>query len=272
MQIPHTVVVEPQEEQLYRDSFAANGSKYATIKVLPFSNLGEGSIPARNWVFDDAVKTGKERHWILDDNLHCFQRLHRGEKQVLWTGAGFCALEDFCDRYSNVALAGPEYISFAAADQTKVPYRLNTRIYSCTLIQNDIKDPKGVPYRWRGRYNEDTDLSIRVLKDGWCTVLSLAFLVDKTTTMRTKGGNTTELYGGDGKARTVGDSNTEGRRLMAESLHEQHPEHATVVTRFGREHHKVNYRPFAGNALKKVSPEISETVQDYGLRQTKDFA
>jgi len=28
------------------------------------------------------------------------------------------------------------------------------------LIRNDI------PYRWRAKYNEDTDLSLRVLKDG----------------------------------------------------------------------------------------------------------
>ena len=68
------------------------------------------------------------------------------------------------------------------------PYYPNTRIYSCMLIKNDI------PYRWRGRYNEDTDLSIRVLKDGWCTILFNAFLADKSQTMTMKGGNTEDLY------------------------------------------------------------------------------
>lgn len=32
------------------------------------------------------------------------------------------------------------------------------RAFPCILIQNDI------PFRWRGRYNEDTDLSLRALK------------------------------------------------------------------------------------------------------------
>lgn len=263
MQIPHTVVVEPQELSKYQDAFASNGSRFAKFAVLPFSNLGQGSIPARNWVWSDAIKRGTKRHWILDDNLHCFQRLHRGEKQNLWTGAGFCAMEDFVDQFSNVALAGPQYISFAPAKETKVPYRLNTRIYSCTLVLNDLP----LYEHWRGRYNEDTDLSLRVLKAGFCTVLSNAFLVDKTTTMRTKGGNTTELYGGDGKASEKGDSDTLGRQLMAESLKEQHPDVTEVVRRFGRWHHKVNYRGFK-TALNPSGPPA--LVKEYGLVQKWD--
>ena len=40
----------------------------------------------------------------------------------------------------------------------------NTRIYSTLLISNNCK------HRWRGRYNEDTDICLRVLKDGDCTI------------------------------------------------------------------------------------------------------
>lgn len=196
----------------------------------------------------------------MDDNLHCFQRLNRKEKQCIWTGAGFKALEDFVDRYTNVAIAGPQYISFAPVKTTRAPYKLNTRVYSCILIKNDL------PYRWRGRYNEDTDLSIRALKDGWVTVLSNAFLVDKTTTMRNAGGNTAELYEGDGKQATR-NTDTDGRREMAESLQRQHPDVTKVVRKFGRWQHSVNYKPFKGNALTKVDPDAPEVVSDYGLRQ-----
>lgn len=55
------------------------------------------------------------------------------------------------------------------------------------------------------RPNEDTDLSFRALKDGYCTILFNAFLCDKAQTMTMKGGNTDELYKDD------------GRWLMAES-------------------------------------------------------
>ena len=260
MQVPYDIVIEPQEQHAYEESL--KGEKYATIRVLPFSNLGLGGIPARNWVWEDSLKRGAKRHWIMDDNLHCFQRLHRREKQCLWTGAGFKALEDFVDRYSNVALAGPQYISFANAKETKVPYRLNTRIYSCILINNILPFEK---YQWRGRYNEDTDLSIRVLKDGWVTVLSNAFLVDKTTTMRNAGGNTTELYDGDGNAATR-NTDTEGRKQMAESLRTQHPDIVEVVRKFGRWHHSVNYKGFK-SALLKSDPTAPEIVSEYGLEQ-----
>jgi hypothetical protein len=261
MQVPYHIVIEPQEERQYQQ--ALKSTKYATIRVLPFSNLGLGGIPARNWVWEDSLKRGAKRHWILDDNLHCFQRLHRQEKQRLWTGAGFKALEDFVDRYSNVALAGPQYIGFADAKKTKVPYRLNTRIYSCILINNELLPFE--KYQWRGRYNEDTDLSIRVLKDGWVTVLSNAFLVDKTTTMRNTGGNTTELYDGDGNAATR-NTDTEGRKQMAESLRTQHPDIVNVGRKFNRWQHSVNYKGFK-TALMKVNPFAPEIVYEYGLTQ-----
>jgi hypothetical protein len=199
MQIPHYVVVEGGEFEHYKA--ALRHRTYSKILRLPdnFREVYRGSmaesgggIPARNFIWEHSVKNGDARHWTLDDNLQCFKRLHRGEKQIILTGAGFCALEDFVDRFTNVALAGPNYISFAPAKTTKVPYRLNTRIYSCILIKNDLQLAGG---RWRGKYNEDSDLSIRALKEGWVTLLSNAFLVDKVTTMRCAGGNTSEIYG-----------------------------------------------------------------------------
>lgn len=262
MQVPYHIVIEPQEYKEY-----AAVIDPAKILTLPFSNLGQGGISARNWVWEHSVKQGAKRHWIMDDNLHCFQRLHRQEKQSMWTGAGFKALEDFVDRYSNIAIAGPQYISFCDAKATKLPYRLNTRIYSCILIKNDLMLPGG---RWRGRYNEDTDLSIRALKDGWCTVLSNAFLVDKTTTMKNTGGNTTELYGGDGNAATR-NTDTAGRKAMAESLQAQHPDIVKITRRYGRWHHSVNYKEFKKNTLKKIDTDAPESTSDYGLVQEQSF-
>ena len=105
-------------------------------------------------------------------------------------GTIFAIAENFVDRYDNVAISGFNYIHFVERKKGNryKQYKLNTRIYSCLLLKSDI------PYRWRGRYNEDTDLCIRALKDGWCTLLFNAFLADKTTTMRNTGGNTDELY------------------------------------------------------------------------------
>jgi hypothetical protein len=158
-------------------------------------------------------------------------------------------MEDFVDRYENVGIAGANYYSFCKTTDSVPPYILNTRIYSCILIKNDL------PFRWRGMYNEDTDLCLRVLKDGWSTILFNSFLVGKVTTLRMKGGNTDEVYG-----------DTDHRKEFAESLQQQHPDVVKVVWKFNRWHHQVDYRPFKKTRLiKKQNVEIRDGINEYGM-------
>lgn len=244
MKVPYKIVIEPQEYENYAKFIDSD-----KILVLPFSNLGQGSIPARNWVWEHSISEGHQRHWILDDNMDSFYRLNRNMKLIVTSGAIFKAAEDFVDRYENIAISGFQYNSFVFKDAIVPPYRLNTRIYSCILIDNKI------PYRWRGRYNEDTDLSLRALKDGYCTMLFNAFLVNKETTMRAKGGNTDELY-----------KKTDNRKEFAESLKEQHPDVVDVVWKFNRWHHHVDYKPFKKNKLiKNKDAIIHNNINNYGM-------
>lgn len=243
--VPYRIVVEPQEYDNY-----AKAVSVEKILVLPFSNLGLGSIPARNWVWEHSAAAGASRHWILDDNIKGFTRLNDNLQVLVSSGNVFRAAEDFVERYENVAMAGFNYMQFVRRKREWPPYNLNTRIYSCILIKNDL------PYRWRGRYNEDTDLSIRCLKDGFCTVLFNAFLADKVPTMQMKGGNTDELYGGD------------GRLKMAEALRELHPDIVKVTRKWGRPQHYVDYSGFKGNRLipKAGRVLISDgAVDNYGM-------
>lgn len=245
IRVPYSIVVEPQE----RDAYAAVIDP-KKILVLPFSNLGLGSIPARNWVWEHAIKTGAKRHWILDDNIKMFLRFNHNFRVPVASGTIFRAAEDFVDRYENVAEAGFQYYMFAPNRTVIPPFWLNTRIYSCILLRNDL------PYRWRGRYNEDTDLSLRILKDGWCTILFNAFLCLKMPTLTMKGGNTDELYQGD------------GRLKMAEALTELHPDVTRVTWKFNRHQHQVNYLTFKfrGNKLKRrPGLAVSEGVNNYGM-------
>jgi len=244
--IPFHVVIEPQEYQQYSDVIDPK-----LILVLPFSNLGQGSIPVRNWVWEHAISIGAERHWILDDNIRDFYRMTDNIKYRTDSGATFKTIEDFVNRYENIALAGMQYELLAPRKYKHPPFILNTRIYSCILIKNDL------PYRWRGRYNEDTDLSIRALRDGWCTVLFYAFLADKMPTMTMKGGNTEDLYKLD---------NADGRLLMAQSLQRQHPDVVKITRKWGRWQHQVDYRRFKRNKLiLKEGVQIPEGVNNYGM-------
>lgn len=225
--IPYHIVIEPQELTQYADVIDEQ-----KILTLPFSNLGQGSIPARNWVWEHSLTRGAKRHWILDDNMQGFYRLNRNRKTVIKDENPFIPCERLADRYSNVALAGLNYDFFGVQRQKRPAFYLNTRIYSCILIQNDI------PFRWRGRYNEDTDLSLRALKAGYCTILLNAYLCKKTATMVMKGGNTDELYAAD-----------DGRLQMAQSLVEQHPDCASITWKWGRWQHHIDYSATKRNEL-----------------------
>ena len=243
MKVPYHIVIEPQEY----DNYASVIDK-TKILTLPFSNLGQGSIPARNWVWEHSISINAKKHWIMDDNIYDFYRLNRNVRNIAQTGTIFKICEDFTNRYENVPISGLNYRFFMVPTDSHPPYYLNTRVYSCILIDNTLKQ------RWRGRYNEDTDLCIRVLKDGYCTILFNAFLQEKAGTMTLKGGNTDELYADD------------GRLKMAKSLQEQHPDICTITWKFNRWQHQVNYTVFEKNKLiKKNNVKIKQGIDNYGL-------
>ena len=245
MAVPFFLVVEPQEVDEYKSNYPS-----CRFLVTPFSNMGQGSIPVRNFVMDHATESKSGKHWILDDNIEGFHRLNRNEKYKVADGTIFKCCEDFTDRYKNVHISGMNYHSFCKAGDSVPPFYLNTRIYSCILLNNSIK------HKWRGKYNEDTDLSIRTLKDGDCTILFNAFLIGKVTTMRMKGGNTGEVYGA-----------TDNRLEFAESLQRQHPDCVKVVKKFGRWHHSVDYSRFKRNALvRKVDTRSKNKTNNYGMK------
>ena len=256
MGVPYKMIVE--ESQLF--NYQAEVGRERCL-VLPQKYLDEydtcddlgdskskGPGAARNFAWDHAIESGAEKHWVMDDNLDAFHRLNRNMKRESDTPAVFAAMEDFVDRYENVPIAGPNYYNFVKATDGVPPFITNTRIYSCLLIQNDA------PYRWRGRYNEDTELSLRVLKDGLCTIQFNAFLQGKVTTQRMTGGNTEEFYA------------EEGTKAKSEMLADLHPDVASVVWRFNRWHHHVDYKPFKKNRLKrKANVDIPQGINNYGM-------
>lgn len=256
MGVPYYIVVEEQEVELY-----ARHIDRAKILVLDkvyqrnydtFDTLGDtkskGPGPARNFVWDHAIASGAEWHWVMDDNIKGFGWWNHNLKIWAYCGTPFYCMEEFCLRYTNIAMAGPNYMMFVPRKQKARAYTLNTRIYSCNLIRNDV------PFRWRGRYNEDTDLSLRMLKAGWCTVQFNTFQQCKMNTQKLKGGNTGEFYAKEG---------TLPKSQMQVAMH---PDVSRLVWKFGRWHHHVDYRPFKKNKLRrKPGVEIPEGVDNFGM-------
>lgn len=273
MRVAHYIVIEPQDKDLYESALINfNLTDYVTLLVAPFSNHGDGPGRARNWAWDHSMSIGATHHWVLDDNIGGFYRLQRDERYRIESGVAFRAMEDFCDRYDNVYISGPQYRFFAVPGQYRPPFVTNTRIYSVLLIRNSCQ------HRWRGRYNEDTDLSLRVLKDGNCTIEFNIFLQDKAATQTVKGGNTEEFYhkeGSEDKAEWErgGSYNARGTINKSKMLVDMHPDVARMVWKYDRWHHFVDYTPFKKNKLKlKKGLIVPEGVNEYNnLRLIDDY-
>lgn len=240
--VPFKMVVEREEYDAYAALF---GEGY--LLTLPES--GRGLIFARNWIKDHATASGAERHWQLDDNMRDFWRWYRGKRLRCRAGIALRVCEDFTDRYENIAISGLNYIMFGLGKQP--PLHLNCHVYSCTLVNNAI------PHRWRLYYNDDTDMCLQVLADGWCTVLLNAFLVQKIATMRVRGGNTGDYVDQDGRLR------------MARTLERVWPGVVTTDRRFSRPQHVVKdaWRRFDTPLKLKEGIDLSALppTDDYGM-------
>lgn len=247
--------VEETEAPLYIERLGES-----RVVVMPFHDLGRGSIPARNFIWDWAKETGAKRHWILDDNIRGFARANANRRLRVKGGGFFRAMETFVDRYENIAMAGPHHLGFVPdRDPDLTPILWNSRVYSCSLLDNSL------PHRWRGRYNEDTDLSLRFLKDGYCTLLFRALLMDKAATVGVKntkamiGGNTDNVY-----------NSGDARRAFAESLREQHPDCVEVVWKFNRWHHQVDYSAFRRNRpILRSGITKLDCIDNFGIELTR---
>ena len=76
------------------------------LLVLPYSNHGDGPGEARNYVWEHSKRNGFARHWVMDDNIKFFARLHQNRRIRCADGGLFRAIEDFVDRFENVRVAG----------------------------------------------------------------------------------------------------------------------------------------------------------------------
>lgn len=256
MNLFYYVVIEAQEFEKYASVIDSKKllildkkyqDEYDTCDLLG-NTKSKGPGAARNFAWDHSIKNGFSHHWVMDDNIYQFC-LWKNNQKVRTTNPSFWrAMEDFVLRYKNIAMAGPNYFMFAnnRAAHKMPPFVLNTRIYSCNLIKNDV------PFRWRGRYNEDTDLSLNMLKDGYCTVQFNMFLQLKAPTQTIKGGNDKDFY------------SKEGTLPKSQMQVQLHPDVSELVFRFGRWHHYVDYTPFKKNKL-VIDPTFKLPKTDYGF-------
>lgn len=274
--VEHHIVVEESDREAYQKAIDDLGL-LAVLVILPQAykesyetcdDLGltrsTGPGPARNFAWQHSVDAGSPWHWVMDDNIRSFRRLNKNEKVKVDDGTIFYAMEEFVLRYENISMAGPNYFMFASARTKMPPFVANTRIYSCNLIRNDV------PFKWRGRYNEDTILSLDMLRAGWCTVQFNAFLQEKMPTQALRGGNTGEFYHKEGEAESGKKYADTGTLAKSQMQVKVYPDISKIVWKYGRIHHHVDYSEFKKNLLRrKPEIEIKSGVEEFGVRLVK---
>lgn len=244
------IVIEQQEYEKY-----LNVVNKEQILVVPHQN--KGLTVTRNWIWDYAEMSGYEKFWTFDDNIYNVYRWNRNRRLQVKDGTYLKVIEDFSDRYENLYITGMNNIAFCKDRDEIPPYYPNTRIYSNMLLKTNVILSNGEKLRNKLFYNDDTDLCLRVLKDGLPTIQINAFLIDKATTMTINGGMTDYYLSEECK----------GRLTFAEELQSAHPDVTNVTWKFNRWHHQVNYKPFKKNKLiKKQGIVIPDRVNEYGMR------
>lgn len=218
------VAVEPQEYDAYVRKLGVN-----YVLKLPFSNLGLGSYPARNYCWEHAKASGSEYHWLFDDNILFWMKWIDGKRRRI---NDVSAALKYCENYAiqnNIDIAGFEEPNFSVRVPKK-PFKDNCHVYSAMLIKNAL------PYRWRLKYNEDVDLCLQVLHNGGKTASCVYYLANKVSTAnKMKGGNQDELYKGNDPRKKL---------LKAKMLEAVWPQYAKTVIRFNRYHHFVDWKIF----------------------------
>lgn len=249
--IDFTIVVEPQQLNDYLPFVNKE-----QILITPHQN--KGLTTTRNFIWDYAESLGVKRFWTFDDNIQGLFRLNRNLNVPVGDGTIIRVIEDFADRYENLHLTGMNYFMFSSRKSKLPPFTMNTRVYSNMLLRTDARDKNGEKFRNNLFYNDDTDLCLRMLKDGLPLVQFNAFLIDKAQTMTVKGGMT-DYYQSD---------ECEGRKKFVEELMAAHPDCVRLTWKFKRWHHEVNYGPWRKNKLIRVENYdeiVKKGIDNYGM-------
>lgn len=253
------ICVEPKEYDNYSSNPKVDKNK---ILVLPenFSERGQGAVPVRNFCWEHSVQNGFEKHWQLDDNIQWFFRWNQNIQKKVRDGVFFRIMEDFSDRYENLGLTSCQYKSFIPGiDTGRKQFIVNTRAYSCILINSQLLDQR-LEERWRGRYNDDTDLTLRVLSTGDLTTVNFHTLLSGKQTSGSMKGGMQEVYENHSHS---------GYQKKFDSLKEQWGDLVTLTNKRhvdGRPHHIIQYTKHFTQKLKlKEGVEKTPTINNYNM-------
>jgi hypothetical protein len=181
--IEFILAVEPQDADAYRQEFG-------TKAVLVMDKNDQGIAYARNFIKQHSIDLEHSYHWQLDDDVKQFMHRVNGKKLRVSALEALKPIEAMIAPYKNVGAAGLKHERFAWAAKRPIDY--NQQICSAGLFSNEVKAA------WRGyglgAQHSDTDYSLQMLFDGFCTVTFNRILYDPPALGSIDGGCNAEGY------------------------------------------------------------------------------
>lgn len=169
--LSYFIVVEPQDFDKYKDV-------YENVLMLPENSMGLGY--ARNFIKAHSEQNGDAYHWQLDDDIKKIRRRIDGKNIEIDISTAMREVEDYVDRFTNVAISGLNDAVYAWAKSEAISY--NKQISTFCLFKNNT----GI--EWDTSVCEDTDYSLKTLVANYATVLFNWLCYEKYPNMKLKGG------------------------------------------------------------------------------------
>ena len=182
--LPFFIVVEPQDERDYRSKYGSS------VVCLPENNQGVAYV--RNFIKNHAAAAGHAFHWQIDDNIRRFTVRRDGKSVTINPRWALSCVEQITDSYGNIGGSCLSSNVYAFAFDHKEPVTFNVQIYSAMLLNSQT------PQAFRQGVHEDTDYSLQILTDGYCTLVFRQINMEKAPSGQMSGGNT-EIEYAEGK-------------------------------------------------------------------------
>lgn len=202
-----------------------------TMDNFGFGSMPSGAVPARNATAEISRARGERRHWQLDDDYTGFRTFdaRTGSRPALNDGERVAAVMERIARFADECGLANCGFPPATIECSKEQALTNSK-----RVFNAHNMPSGGELfeEWRGRLNDDLINAINVWRHGRVELSFKCFAVGMPPT-QSEGGGLTDIYKGEGTVRKT------AYAVMAA------PGQVKLVERFGRYHHKADWRHIA---------------------------
>ena len=199
--LPHTIVVEPQEYEWYVKQLrgdSPSSSSLTSVVQLPENN--KGVIYVRNYILR-SLAPDSGWFWIIDDDIESFYALQQRDFKVVpvdaRTALSLANPHDAVQVQPGTCLIGLEYHQFMGRldFRRSEPYIVDSYVNICVCMNRALlpSGPQGEDLSYRFPIREDYDMCLQIIAQGG-HVFRYRCVGFRAPAMGTKPGGMTEFY------------------------------------------------------------------------------